>query len=163
LKDKPGALLVDCSAGLALSVPEAPTAPFEPATTVEVTKPLLGATPDAITGPEVGSAEGEGTFGVSDGAIVLSLLSLLSPGLLLLLLGADDVGGVGVGAVFAALDAGCLADVDVGAIRVLELVAATGVVGATRLLEIVAAAEDAGAALVVDERSGGFADETPLG
>jgi hypothetical protein len=160
LKDKPGALLVDCSAGLALSVPEAPTAPFEPATTVEVTKPLLGATPDAITGPEVGSAEGEGTFGVSDGAIVLSLLS---PGLLLLLLGADDVGGVGVGAVFAALDAGCLADVDVGAIRVLELVAATGVVGATRLLEIVAAAEDAGAALVVDERSGGFADGTPLG
>jgi hypothetical protein len=145
LKDKPGALLVDCSAGLALSVPEAPTAPFEPATTVEVTKPLLGATPDAITGPEVGSAEGEGTFGVSDGAIVLSLLS---PGLLLLLLGADDVGGVGVGAVFAALDAGCLADVDVGA---------------TRLLEIVAAAEDAGAALVVDERSGGFADGTPLG
>jgi hypothetical protein len=127
---------------------------------VEVTKPLLGATPDAITGPEVGSAEGEGTFGVSDGAIVLSLLS---PGLLLLLLGADDVGGVGVGAVFAALDAGCLADVDVGAIRVLELVAATGVVGATRLLEIVAAAEDAGAALVVDERSGGFADGTPLG
>jgi hypothetical protein len=161
LKDKPGALLVVCSAGLALGVPEAPTAPFEPAPTVEVTKPSLGATLDATTGPDVGSAEGEGTFGVSEDASVLSLSSL-GLLLLLLLLGADDVGGVGVG-VGAVLDAGCLAGVDVGAIRVLELVAATGDVDATRLLELGAAAEVVGAALVVDERGGGFADGAPLG
>jgi hypothetical protein len=127
---------------------------------VEVTKPSLGASLDAMTKPDVGPAEGDGTFTVSEVAGVLSLLSL---GLLLSLLGADDVGAVGVGGVFLALDIGCLADVDVGVTRTLELVAVAGAVGTTRLLKLVAAAEDVCAALVVDERGGGFADGTALG
>jgi hypothetical protein len=93
------------------------------------------------------------TVGRAEAAVVLSLLSLG----LLLLSGADDDGEEGVGGAFAALDGrgedgaegafaaldtGCLADVDVGAMRALELVTAPA---------------DVGAALVVDER-GGLAD-----
>jgi hypothetical protein len=67
---------------------------------------------------------------------------LLLPGLL-----GEDGGETDVGRVFAALDTGCLADVDVGT---------------TRAVELVPAAVDVGAAAAVDEGCG-RADDAPFG